>query len=190
MIKRKFLKGFNEFWFERNDLTVDTAAVVFDRSSIFLKIVPLFSWLRRPQAFSNTSVYFWCKVDIGNVYKVDLMGCCMFDARSWHCDISCCDIVTFHVLTLWHFMLWYCDISCRDIVTFHVITFWHFMLWHCDIWHCDISRIPINILLVWVQSTCTLYLIHINAICKFTQLAHFHPIQCKSQKLLSHGQNF
>ena len=153
--------------FDLRGLTVDTAAVVFDRSSIFLKIVPLFSWLRRPQAFSNTSIYFWCKVDIGNVYKVDLMGCCMFDARSWHCDISCCDIVTFHVMTLWHFVLW-----------------------HCDIWHCDISRIPINILLVWVQSTCTLYLIHINAICKFTQLAHFHPIQCKSQNLLSHGQNF
>ena len=104
MIKRKFLKGFNEFWFERNDLTVDKAAVVFDQSSIFLRIVPLFSRLRRPQPFSNTSVYFWCKVDIGNVYKVDLMGCCMFDARSWHCDISCCDIVTFHVITFWHFM--------------------------------------------------------------------------------------
>ena len=152
MIKRKFLKGFNEFWFERNDLTVDTAAVVFDRSSIFLKIVPLFSWLRRPQAFSNTSVYFWCKVDIGNVYKMDLMGYCMFETS--------------------------------------LVALWHFMLWHCDIWRCDISRIPINILLVWVQSTCTLYLININAICKFTQLAHFHPIQCKSQNLLSHGQNF
>ena len=107
MIKRKFLKGFNEFWFERNDLTVDTAAVVFDRSSIFLKIVPLFSWLRRPQAFSNTSIYFWCKVDIGNVYKVDLMGCCMFDARSWHCDISYYNILTFSVVTLWYLTLWH-----------------------------------------------------------------------------------
>ena len=143
MIKRKFLKGFNEFWFERSDGGHSSSGVWPEfhfpqNCSIILLIEATPSLFK----YNCTSVYFWCKVDIGNVYKVDLMGCCMFDARSWHCDIPCCDIVTFHVMTLWHFVLW-----------------------HCDIWHCDISRIPINILLVWVQSTCTLYLIHINAIC-------------------------
>ena len=85
------------------------------------------------------------------------------------------DIVTFHVVTLWHFMSWHCDISCCDIVIFDIVTFHSFPL--TSFWSGYRAHAPC----IWSTST---------QFVQFTQFAHFHSIQCKSQNLLSHGQNF